>query len=225
LNLSPTERAWLAQLAGTAGLDVTRYIQCWWRRTRLVWTARLTLAALGAELSDSTIDEYLDAVPGSSLYFTAEALGLLDRIIQSPPPVPHVQAVARFERALILAAEEAPGAGSLEPLPALDQTVAAHPSSALIPFEAPIEGVLAALLYGFPMPPRGDVISAVLVTSGLAHFWRPASPEEVRLFTLCQPSATLRRLLSEAEGGESALHSLWDAGALCLHPTPRKAPA
>ena len=220
LDLSSAERAWLARLADTPGLGVTCYIQRWWRRTRLLWTARLTLAALGADLAASTIEEYLDAVPGSSLYFTSEALGLLDLIIQSPPPAPHVGAVARFERALILAAEDAdtasPGPAPVRPMPSLLQAVAAHPSAALVPFEAPIEGVLATLLYGGSMPPPGDQTSFVLVSPGLPQLWRPASPEEARLFALCRPPVTLGRLLAEVEGAESAFHGLWAAGALGL---------
>ena len=78
LRLTAAERGWLAQLPDTSGFNVTCYIQRWWRETKLSWTTRLTLAALGPERADAALKDYLEAGPCTSLFFTPEALGFLD---------------------------------------------------------------------------------------------------------------------------------------------------
>jgi hypothetical protein len=217
-DLTAEERAWLDRLIGSPGLEVTCLIQRWWREMRLLWALRLTPAALGPDGSARMIEAYLNSSPCPSLFFNAEALGFLDFVIGEAPAVTHLDAVARFERALIQAAEAAPEAP--RPVPAATglrraRRITPHPAAAVIEFAAPSERVLGALLSGDPLPPPDGLAYPVLVAAGLPHLWRPATPAEARLFVCCCPSATPDRLLAVA-GSERPLQELLGIAALCL---------
>lgn len=157
-GLDPAARAWLSDVAGSAGFAVTCRVQRWWRTVRLRWAARLTLAALGPERSVAVLDAYLDAVPAFTLFLIPEALRFLEFAPNAAPGAPHVLSVARFERALLAAkqAECDPGA-AFEPVAV---TFAAHP-----------EDLLSALLSGGPLPPPGGE-HLVLVSPELPHRWQ-----------------------------------------------------
>jgi hypothetical protein len=149
LNLTADEQTWLAQLSGTPGFDATCYIQRWWRETKLRWTTRLTLAALGAEQGTALLKAYLNITPCASLFFTPEALGFLDFVARETKTLPHVAEIAQFERAMIVVRDAAHqftaqkvAAYELEP----DQQLAPHPAAALLAFAAPPEELLGALV-------------------------------------------------------------------------------
>jgi hypothetical protein len=216
--LTTEERVWLDQLIGSPGFEVTCLIQRWWRETRLRWTVRLTLAALGADESTRMIGSYLDSSRGSSLFFIPEALGFLEFVIRQEPAITHLDAVARFERAMIKAAEVAPA--PLGRMPDATETrvarcITPHPAAAIIEFAAPPELVLGALLSGDRMPSPDGLAYPVLIASGLPQLWRPATPDEARLFAACQPATAAGRLLALA-GSERPLHDLLGVAALCL---------
>jgi hypothetical protein len=178
LDLTADERAWLTGLTATPGFGVTCHIQRWWRETRLRWTARLTLAALGPARGAQAINDYLSAAPCPSLFFMPEAFGFLDFVARTADESSHAGPVARFERAL-LALREANTRSSLQPP---DGTAAARPAAALIEFFAPPVELLGALLSGSELPPVGLQRFPVIVAPGLPHYWRPATREEARAF-------------------------------------------
>jgi hypothetical protein len=178
LDLTADERGWLAGLTATPGFGVTCHIQRWWRETRLRWTARLTLAALGPARGAEAINDYLAAAPCPSLFFMPEAFGFLDSVARTADENSHAGPVARFERAL-LALREATARSSLQPP---DSTAAPRPAAALVEFFAPPVELLGALLAGAELPPVESERFPVIVAPGLPHFWRPATREEARAF-------------------------------------------
>ena len=220
-DLTDEERAWLEQLLGSPGFEVTCLIQRWWRETRLRWAVRLTLAALGPDRSTEMIGSYLDSVRCTSLFFMPEALGFLDFVIHRGPDIAHLDAVARFDLAMIKAAEVAPTPPGRIPHDGelrRARCITPHPAAAIVEFAAPPERVIGALLSGDPMPPPDGLAYPVIVAAGLPYLWRPATPAEARLFACCQPSAAADRLLAVMAGAERPLQDLLGAGALCLAP-------
>ena len=182
LDLTVEERAWLRNLTGSPGFQVTCDIQRWWRETKLRWTARLTLAAFGREEQSDVIAEYLSAVPCASLFFATETSAFLEYVARARAERPHLAAIARFERALLRARE-----AEIEPV-ALDvghqDAVHAHPAASMVEFAAPPERLLGALLARQPLPPVESAPFPILVAPGLSHLWRPATLDEVRAFAL-----------------------------------------
>ena len=222
LRLTAAERGWLAQLPDTPGFNVTCHIQRWWRETKLGWTTRLTLAALGPERADAALKGYLETTPCASLFFTPEALGFLDFVAGMATWTewadwPHVVEIARFERALLIAKEaaqqsvdrpsgdnEIPSGARLSP----------HPAAALLEFAAPPAELLGALVEGRSLPPATATRFPVLVAPGLPYLWRPASADESRLFTHCQTAPSVEDLLASVPDPAPTLQRLFLDGAL-----------
>jgi hypothetical protein len=230
LDLAPQERAWLAQLIGAPGFEVTCYIQRWWRETKLRWTARLTLAAIRAaepsrpERDAEMLKAYLDATPLSSLFFTPEAVGFLEFAACEALSLPHVANIARFEQALLLVKDaalqfaekndEARGQDFdvLQP----DGRLAPHPAAALLEFATPPEELLGALVAGCNLPPVHAEHFFILIAPGLPHLWRPATPDEARIFAACRPSVTITGLHELIPDASQALQRLLRNSALQL---------
>ncbi len=218
-DLTSAERDWLIQLLGTPGFTVTCYIQRWWRETKLSWTTRLTLAALGPAEADAALKSYLEATPCPSLFFTPEALGFLDFVARVAER-PHVAEIARFERALLVAKEAAQQLADRQPvgneLPS-GARIAPHPAAALLEFAAPPAELLGALVEGRALPPACAARFPVLIAPGLPHLWRPAAADEARLFTCCQTETSVESLCALVPDPAPALHRL--LGASALRPT------
>ncbi len=164
LDLTVEERDWLDRLVSSRGLEVTCFIQRWWRQTRVRWATPLTLAVLGPQRSAELLDAYLNAVPCASLFFTPEALGFLDFVLEQELDVPHLPAIARFEQALLSAAEVSSSPHD--------------PPAAIVVFDAQPELLLGALLAGQVLPEPGAARYPVLVAPGLPHLWRTATEDE-----------------------------------------------
>lgn len=173
LQLTVAERAWLVQLVDAPGFAVTCDVQRWWRETKLQWTARLTLAALGPERSAEAIQTYLSTTPCVSLFFLPETLNFLDFAQQTFAALPHVTSIARFEQALLKARERASLARSRDVATAVEE-----PEAIIIEFAAPALELLDALLQGDQLPPAGTQTSRVIVSATLPHLWRPFAPDE-----------------------------------------------
>jgi hypothetical protein len=225
LNLTTQERTWLAQLIGAPGFEVTCYIQRWWRETKLRWTARLTLAAIRTTeptMEAAILKAYLDATPLSSLFFTPEAIGFLGFAEREATDLPHVAEIARFEQALLLVKDaalqfveknaEAKGQ-DFDELSSYAR-LAPHPAAALLEFAAPPEDLLGALVAGHNLPPAYAERFPVLIAPGLPHLWRPAMPDEARLFAACQPTATIASLQALICDATQSVRILLRAGAL-----------
>jgi hypothetical protein len=212
LDLTAEERTWLDQLTGSPGLAITCRVQRWWREMRLRLTVRLTLAALGAVRSAEMIRAYVDSSPCTSLFYIPEALGFLDCVIREGDATPHLGAVARFERALLLAAVAAPAPSRPTPEPANGNGSEAwrlqpHPAATIIEFAAPPELVLGALLWGKPLPPTVGPACPVLVSPSLPDLWRLATRDEARLFACCQPIDPPERRLADVGSPNIIGHS------------------
>jgi hypothetical protein len=222
LRLTAAERGWLSQLPDDPGFNVTCYIQRWWRETKLGWTARLTLAALGPERADATLKAYLEATPCASLFFTPEALGFLDFVAgmsewREWTDWPHVTEIAQFERALLIAKEAAQQAvdrpSGADEIPS-GARLSPHPAAALLEFAAPPAELLGALVEGRSLPPVTATRFPVLVAPGLDHLWRPASADESRLFTCCRTAPSVEDLLASVPDPAPTLRRLVSACAL-----------
>jgi hypothetical protein len=222
LRLTAGERDWIARLPDTPGFNVTCHIQRWWRETKLQWTTRLSLAALGPEQADAALKAYLEATPCPSLFFTPEALGFLDFVAGLAKRTeltewPHVVEIARFERALLIAKEAAQQSvdrqSGANELPS-GARISPHPAAAMLEFAAPPAELLGALVEGRGLPPASATRFPVLVAPGLAYLWRPASADESRLFTRCQPALSVEDLLASVPDSAPTLQRLLSAGAL-----------
>jgi hypothetical protein len=223
LDLTATERAWLTQILDAPGMRLTCTIQRWWRQMRLQQTVRLTLATLPPPQRLHMIQAYMATVPCTSLFFIPEALQFLDFVLRTAAAVPHLDAVARFERALWGAkeAESASGHASYNITTlAPTQQLRCHHAAALIAFSAPPEMLLVALLRGTPVPEPDDLGHVVLVSPGLPHYWRSATPDEAQLFLACQTPTSVERLRTVVQNSAQALQALVDAGALCTVKSP-----
>lgn len=225
LNLTAEERAWLAQLIGAPGFEVTCYIQRWWRETKLRWTARLTLAAIRAAepgKDAEVLKAYLDATQLSSLFFTPEAMGFLEFAAREAASLPHVADIARFEQALLLvkdaafqfaekhAEAEEQDFAELPP----QARLAPHPAAALLDFAAPPEELLGALVAGHSLPPPRAECYPILIAPGLSYLWRLALPDEACIFEACQSAVKIANLQAMVPGAEQTVQGLLRAGAL-----------
>src|SRR5262249_13184381 len=171
LRLTAAELDWLAHLQDTRGFNITCFIQHWWRETKLNWTTRLTLAALGPEQADAALKAYLEATPCPSLFFTPEAIGFLDFVANMSKwaeraDTPHVAQIGRFERALLIAKEAAQQSldrwsDAIELPPGA--RLAPHPAAALLEFAAPPAELLGALVEGRSLPPASAKRFPVLI--------------------------------------------------------------
>jgi hypothetical protein len=218
ISLSADERVWLKQLVGSPGFEVTCHIQRWWRETRLKYAAPLTLAALVLDHHREILHEYLDANAPPSLFFAPEALQFLDFAIDRAPEQSHLRAIARFERAIRVAAEAAlMSSGQTDEVVNLrpTQPIKQHPAASLVEFASPPERVLGVLLTGEPLPPLDGQSHLILVAPGLPYWWRPATTDEARLFNLCQSSITVEQVLNDSDRLTHTLHELIHIGALC----------
>jgi hypothetical protein len=218
LDLTPEERAWLEQIDGSKGLRVTSYVQRSWRELGVYQSAILTASALGRVEAQHMIDAYLDAVHCQSLFVFAEAIAFLDFVIDRESPLPHVSAIARFERALLAAAQSASlesSAESREANRSPGNRLRRNPAAALVEFGAPPEALLGALTAGEALPSEGDELFPIIIAPRLEYLWRPATQEEARLFALCRPTGAVQNLL-EGTGSESALVELVRIGALSV---------
>jgi hypothetical protein len=219
LDLNTAEHAWLQQLLEAPGMHLTCTIQRWWRQMRLQHTVRLTLATLPAPQRQSMVQAYIATVPCTSLFFIPEALQFLDFVLHTAAAVPHLDAVARFERALLCAREAAGTSGTASrDLATLSSTqpLRCHRAAALITFHAPPETLLDALLQGTPIAAPDGHGHVVLVAPKLVHYWRPVAPDEACLFMACQMPTAVARLRTVVENSAPPLQALIDAGALCL---------
>jgi hypothetical protein len=212
LDLQDAEKDWLRQVTGTPGFALTSEVPRWWRGTRVERSARLTLAALG-ESAGQVLGDYMRTVPGFTLFFVAEALAFLE-YVATTTTLPHVRAVAHFERALwtVKRAESTPEAPARAPAPG--DTLVRNPLASLVPFPAPPEEVLAALLSEAPLPAEAAEPHAVLAAPGLPRMWRPATQEEAQAFTACAPEATVQALLALPGVSLETVRTLVDARAL-----------
>jgi hypothetical protein len=167
------------------------------------------------------VQAYIATVPCTALFFIPEALQFLDFVLHTVADVPHLDAVARFERALFCARDTVdtpvhtpPDVTALLPSQALHR----HQAAALISFSAPPEQLLHALPQGIPVSAPDNRAYAVLVTPHLPHYWRPATPDEAHLFMACHAPTTVERLHTVVEPLARPLQALIDAGALCIEP-------
>lgn len=174
-GLTAGEQAWLHQLHGSAGFEVTCFIQRWWRQTRLRWAAPLTWTILGPATAEEVAGHYFRVVPAFSLFFTPEAMRFLDFVIGLNLRRPHVDAVARFERALLQAEEEAAfaNAGETDASASHRPVSRDHGTETVVEFRAPPEEVLGALLFQTALPEPGGTTYPVLISSRLSQRWQP----------------------------------------------------
>jgi hypothetical protein len=203
-------------LINSPGFELTCYIQKWWRQTRLQSTVKLTLTALGDQYAEIE-KAYFATTPCSSLFFIQEALDFLDFIIQAKLPINHLDAIAQFERAMLMAASATtyPSNSTLDvsTLPR-NQLIKCHYAASIINLTAPPSILLNALLLNNPLPPKNQQQFPLLIAPGLEKLWRPATLDEVKLFACCQPVSTVENLLNVVNTRKQCLNDLLNIGAL-----------
>jgi hypothetical protein len=216
LDLTPQEKAWLKQLPGSRGLDLTRYIQRSWREFGIYRTASLTTAVLRPASAREVVEAYLGQIPCQSLYGLPEAIAFLSFVLSRNPAMPHAVAVAQFERALLTSAQGAFWESEEEYEIDLShiQTIKQHPLASIIIFTAPPEVLLGCLIGGNDLPPEGEQLFPVVVAPRLNNLWRPATHNEVSLFAKCEQPCAVEQLLGETPCSEKTLIELIRAGAL-----------
>lgn len=220
LSLTTAERDWLDRLFGSEGFRVTCKIQRWWRRERLQRLTRATLSVLRRHKALGLLGEYLETHPCESMFTTPEALGFLDFVIGAAPPLPHLDCVARCERAVVLAVEAAASPSEwrrarAEILPT--DTVRTSPFASLITLHA-LEGeLLETLKLVNPTLAPAAGVPALLFAPALPHFCRRAAPDESQLFRACCEPAEARCQLAKAGCPKQTLYSLANVGALCVN--------
>jgi hypothetical protein len=121
--------------------------------------APLTTAALRRTGREAIAQSYLDRLLERGGLTPFEPLDFLAYVADQAAAPPIARAVARFERALLLAR---------------------HPRAAVsvVAFPAPAEEILGALLTGAPLPAPATLPSFVLVDPALPQLWRPLDPDE-----------------------------------------------
>ncbi|WP_424094620.1 hypothetical protein [Moorena producens] len=176
LKLTPEERTWLEQLIDSPGFDVTCQIQRWWREMRLKSMARMTLALLKPDHRIELVSTYLESTPCPSLFLVPEALGFLEFVICASLKIPHLEAVAKFERALLMAAQAAPlSSKQMSDIAGkpLCEVIQSQLPISIVEFSAPPEKILGALMNGQPLPESQEDVFPVLVAPWLPQLWQP----------------------------------------------------
>jgi hypothetical protein len=100
-ELTPEEKRWFSQLQTDKGLEVTRDIIQWWRRTRLTYAMPLTLKYLHYLQQDYWIDLYIAQHPCRTLFFSLEGQQFYQFLhTQNLHPSRLLLSLAEFETAL-----------------------------------------------------------------------------------------------------------------------------
>ena len=219
LDLTVEERGWLRAVRSSKGLGVTSYVQRSWRELGVYQSAILTASALGQNHAREAIEAYLDSVHCQSLFVFAEAIAFLDFVVNQNSPLPHVDAIARFERALLRSAQSAslqpPNEMRDEPL-LPDEQVMQNPAAAIVEFRATPESLLGALTAGQRLPPEGERMFPIIVAPRLDYLWRPATPDESAIFRQCLPKAMVASVLAAYPGSESVVSEMVRIAALLV---------
>jgi len=195
---APAVAAWPAE---SAGLAITKKIQRSWRRYRLDVGAPLTLAVLAPHDPESFISDFWTAQPWPSSFFGTEAVAFVEYVRHAGSHLPHVSAVAGFERAMLLISQHQafPLGGNGH----AGGRLAAHPAADIVEFAEDPARVLAALLRGDNPPPPASAAHWLLLAPHLPNLCRRATHEEARLFTQYRHGRS-EAVSSEVHGGAAA---------------------
>jgi hypothetical protein len=205
-GLSPRESEWLQSLALSPGYRVTREVQRWWREFRVQLAAPLTLAALAPDLRARLIAEYIERNRRPSSFFVREALPFLDLCLAQASQVPHVSALATFERAMLVVGE-AISSGALITVRAIpDKPLRAHALAAVACFSAPPHLVLAAAARKSRLPEATSTDHWLLIAPGLPNLARACTGVEAYALRTAQTTPI--------QPTSPGVPELWSAGAL-----------
>ncbi|MBV9134215.1 MAG: hypothetical protein JO318_16040 [Chloroflexi bacterium] len=214
-SLTARESTWLAAISSSAGFKLTCDVQRWWREFRIQQAAPLTLGALNAEWRALLMAEYIRRHGRPSSFFLREALPFLDLANELAYDVPHIAALAAFERAMLRlghALADNPGLAQVHELRG-EGSIEADPLAEVVRFQAPPGQVLAAASRGLPFPAVEDQSYWILVAPGLSNLAAGCTSADVRLLqsiragTIDLPTALEPALVP-------AFQRLWSAGAL-----------
>lgn len=213
-RLTAAERSALDRLFASRGFHFTARIQRSWCAGRAANAARLTLTLVPSALRSQLLDEWVCRGGGTSSFFTAEADGLLRFLAMRLPRSSPAAAMARIERALILAGSRAPdpvssAAGmSGAPAPMVRRSSAAN----LVGLRFAPHHLLAAL-DGGPTPRPLARPLHFLFAPGVPRLFRPAtSGERVVWRRLARPRSCDELFADPQEG--RGLHDLLLAEAV-----------
>ena len=211
-ELTEAEREWLTVLADSPGFMVARLLQRRRRQECLREHARLTVSAASRAGEGDLVEAYLDAFPSPAPLATLEAIRFLD-MVQARTEDYLVVSVAKFERAIVDAAEERmrrAGDDSDRPIDP-DATLRVHPWRVIV-MPARAEDVIVSVALGESLPLLDR--NPVIVGPGLPSLWREASrAEDVVCSWLTRPRS-LRDVTRVFPGFEPAVQGLIEAGVV-----------
>lgn len=213
-ELTGSERQWLTQLADSQGFMVARLLQRRRREECLREHARLTVSAAGRAGEADLVEAYLDSFPSPAPLATLEAIRFLDMVCAHTDD--HlVASLAKFERAIVDAAEERMRRADDREDPSIDPdvTLRLHPWRVIV-MPARAEDVIVSVALGETLPLLDR--NPVIVGPGLPSLWREASrAEDVVCSWLTRPR-TMRDVTRVFPGFEPAVQGLVNAGVVCL---------
>ena len=213
-ELTGSERQWLMQLADSQGFMVARLLQRRRRKECLREHARLTVSAAGRAGEADLVEAYLDSFPSPAPLATLEAIRFLD-MVQAHTEDHLVSSLAKFERAIVDAAEERMRRADDRTDPSIDPdvTLRLHPWRVIV-MPARAEDVIVSVALGETLPLLDR--NPVIVGPGLPSLWREASrAEDVVCSWLTRPR-TMRDVARVFPGFEPAVQGLVNAGVVCL---------
>jgi len=205
------ERAWFESVSNSPGFKLTCDVQRWWREFRVQQAAPLTLGALTPEVRASLLNEYVRRYSRPSSFFLREALPFLNLAAELGSDLPHVAALAAFERAMLRLGSALADDPDLARVRVFQSecSVQADPLAEVVCFHAPAGHVLAAAARALPVPAVEDNVYRIVIAPGLPNLAAECSEEEAMLFEAIRATGTCSRRTSE-----SAFRRLWEAGAL-----------
>lgn len=141
-DLEPHEHEWLMKVLDSPGLNVTQQIQQWWRISRVLSTANMTVELLKRNDQADLIIDYITTEPIRTLFFSAE-LEQFKKFLHTHPRVDQTtQAVIAFEAGIKTAMQVIAANTIHSDLFPVSLTFWRNPSS-----------LFTALITGSPLPP------------------------------------------------------------------------
>lgn len=208
--LSAEEGAWLESVSSSAGFKLTCDVQRWWREFRVQQAAPLTLGALTVDVRARLMEEYVRRHDRPSSFFLREALPFLELAAEVGSDLPHVAALAAFERAMLRLGSALADDLSLAQVREvrMELPVQTNPLAEVVRFQAPAAQVLAAAAHALPFPAVEDHAYWILIAPGLANLAAGCTTDEATLFE------TLRLVgVYQPQTAGPAFRRLWEAGA------------
>jgi hypothetical protein len=167
------------------GIAMTGHVRRSWCMGRARRAAPLTLCALPPDLAEAILADWVAAGGSTGSFFEAEAIALIDFIVERIWDGTHAMSLACFERA-VLRARATPWINvphvQLRPGDVVVRALGAD----MVTLEAPIAALLAAIEGNAPWPELDGRTCRLLVAPGVEGLAREATEEEAAFWDATQ---------------------------------------